>query len=50
MRDAVEKLASDPSLSRRMGERGRDYVCLHFDRRTIAAELQKVLQDTAAGR
>lgn len=47
---AVETLAADPSLARRMGEQGRKYAVQHFDRKTIAAGLASLLQETARPR
>lgn len=43
MEEAVEALAKDPDLAYTMGERGRDYVVRHHDRKQIAATLQDVL-------
>ena len=40
---AIEKLASDPDLRRRMGLAGRVYAERHFDRCKLAAEYEGVL-------
>lgn len=48
--DAVETLAADPDLARRLGEHGREYVTQHFDRKQIAARLSELLQETAQAR
>src|SRR5258708_11505538 len=37
LREAVEKLAGDPALARRLGEHGRRYVEAHFDQKLIAS-------------
>ena len=42
---AVETLAADPSLARRLGAQGREYVVKHFDRNDIAVRLAKLLRD-----
>ena len=47
LRDAVEKLAEDPSLARELGDNGRQYVAAHFDRRVIAARFIELLSETA---
>jgi glycosyltransferase involved in cell wall biosynthesis len=46
LRDAVERLAADPSLARELGEKGRQYVQAHFDRELIAARFLELLRDT----
>jgi len=46
LQQAVEKLAADPELARRLGEQGRRYVVEHFDRDDIAARLVKLLEET----
>ena len=46
MRDAVERLAADPALARRLGEKGRHYVQAHFDRERIAGRFLELLQET----
>jgi glycosyltransferase involved in cell wall biosynthesis len=43
--EAVEKLAADPALAKRLGEQGRRYVVEHFDRDDIAARLVKLLEE-----
>ncbi len=50
LRDAVEKLAADPQLVRGLGDKGRQYVAEHFDRRVIAARFIDLLSETAAER
>jgi colanic acid biosynthesis glycosyl transferase WcaI len=50
LRDAVEKLAADPHLARELGEKGRQYVSAHFDRRVIATRFIELLSETAAER
>jgi colanic acid biosynthesis glycosyl transferase WcaI len=47
LRDAVERLASDPALAHELGEKGRQYVREHFDRELIAARFVELLRDTA---
>lgn len=47
LREAVEKLAEDPSLARELGDNGRQYVAAHFDRRVIAARFIELLSETA---
>jgi glycosyltransferase involved in cell wall biosynthesis len=47
LHEAVEKLAADPDLARRMGESGRRYVEQHFDRDAIAAMFVEVLREAA---
>lgn len=47
LRQAVERLAADPSLARELGERGRRYVQDHFDRALIAARFMELLKDAA---
>ena len=44
---AVAALAADPSLARRLGAQGREYVVKHFDRKDIADRLAKLLQEVA---
>lgn len=48
LRDAVEQLAADPSLARRLGENGRRFVEAHYDRERIAARFVELLKDTAS--
>jgi colanic acid biosynthesis glycosyl transferase WcaI len=50
LQQAVEALAGDPDAARAMGERGREYVVRHYDRRQIAATLHDVLVQAARGR
>ena len=47
LRDAVEKLASDPELARRLGEQGRAYVIEHFDRDVIASRFLELLHEAS---
>lgn len=49
MRDAVERLASDPRHARELGERGRNYVTAHFERRLIANRFIGLLSESARG-
>jgi glycosyltransferase involved in cell wall biosynthesis len=44
--DALEELSNDPALCRRMGENARALAERQFDRRILAAQLEKVLQNT----
>jgi glycosyltransferase involved in cell wall biosynthesis len=46
MRDAVERLAADPALARRLGEKGRQHVQAHFDRELTAGRFLELLQET----
>jgi colanic acid biosynthesis glycosyl transferase WcaI len=48
LRDAVEKLASDPQLARELGGKGRQYVAAHFDRRVLATRFIDLLSETAS--
>jgi glycosyltransferase involved in cell wall biosynthesis len=50
VRGAVETLAADPVLARRLGEQGRRYVVEHFNRDDIARTLIKLLEETARQR
>jgi glycosyltransferase involved in cell wall biosynthesis len=47
VQEAVEKLAADPELARRLGEQGRRYVVEHFNRDDIAKRLVNLLEETA---
>jgi glycosyltransferase involved in cell wall biosynthesis len=47
LRQAVEKLAADPSLARELGERGRRYVTQQFDRQQIAERFIDLLSETS---
>lgn len=47
---AVEKLAADPSLARRLGESGRKYAIGHFERKDIAERFVELLRVTARRR
>ena len=49
LRQAVEKLAANPTLAEELGQRGRRYVVDHFDRRVIAERFITLLHE-AAGR
>jgi glycosyltransferase involved in cell wall biosynthesis len=48
LRDAVERLASDPGLARELGQKGRQYAQVHFDRQAIAARFIELLQETVS--
>jgi glycosyltransferase involved in cell wall biosynthesis len=50
LREAVEKLAEDPSMARELGENGRRYVASHFDRAVIAKQFIELLSATSAAR
>jgi colanic acid biosynthesis glycosyl transferase WcaI len=50
LREAVEKLADDPSLARELGENGRRYVAAHFDREAIAKQFIELLSATFGAR
>lgn len=50
MAAAIERLADDPDLRRRMGASGLAYVQQHFDRRRLAAAVADVLGDIAGQR
>jgi glycosyltransferase involved in cell wall biosynthesis len=50
VRMAVTQLAADPQRARRMGDLGRDYVIAHYDRKDIAARLEKLLQEAVGKR
>ena len=45
---AIEKLVGDPSLRRRLGTNGRQYVLRHHQRHQIAEKMGQVLQAVAA--
>ncbi len=45
---AVQRLAGDPELAARLGERGRAHVEACFDRRALAARYLALLEETAA--
>lgn len=47
VRGAVEKLAADPDLARRLGENGRRYAIEHFERKDIAQRFVELLRSTA---
>src|SRR5207302_4154277 len=47
IREAVEKLAADPELARRLGESGRRYAIEHFERKDIAKRFMELLRATA---
>lgn len=44
---AVEKLAADPALARRLGEKGRAYAIRNFDRKDIAERFIELLRVVA---
>jgi glycosyltransferase involved in cell wall biosynthesis len=46
---AVEKLAADPALARRLGESGRAYAIRNFERKDIAARFIELLRVVANG-
>jgi len=48
--NAVTQLAADPQLARRMGDLGRGYVIAHYNRKDIAARLEKLLQEAVGKR
>lgn len=50
LRAAVEKLAAEPELARRLGDNGRKYVVAHFDREVIAARFVDLLREAARPR
>jgi glycosyltransferase involved in cell wall biosynthesis len=41
---AIRSFAADPARGRAMGERGRDYVALNFDRRAHGLEFSNLLE------
>ncbi len=45
--EAIEKLANDATLARRLGESGRAYVMEHFERADIAARFADLLRQAA---
>jgi glycosyltransferase involved in cell wall biosynthesis len=48
MADAIQKLASDPAGSRKMGLRGRDYLERNFSRTALAERLARILEEMVA--
>ena len=44
---ALELLASDPSLARRMGERGRSAFLAHYDRKLCCTQWYELIEETA---
>lgn len=50
LRDALERLASDPGLGREMGERGRRFVEARYARSALAASYLEILAAVADGR
>ena len=46
--DAVRRLADDPELGAKMGDRAHDYVKTYFDRRVLAHRYLDVLKGVAA--
>jgi glycosyltransferase involved in cell wall biosynthesis len=44
MHQAVEKLAADPALARRLGQSGRKYAIRHFERKDIAERFVELLR------
>ena len=47
VQEAVETLAADADLAKRLGEQGRRYVVEHFNRDDIARRLATLLEETA---
>ncbi|MGA2111906.1 MAG: glycosyltransferase family 4 protein [Anaerolineales bacterium] len=47
---AIRKLADAPEEAREMGRRGRSFVEAHFDRPRLAALMEHILVEVAAGR
>ncbi len=45
LRDAIVRLADDPELCRRMGEKGRAYVETHYSRSALAARYVAILEE-----
>jgi glycosyltransferase involved in cell wall biosynthesis len=45
---AVEKLAADPALARRLGESGRAYAIRNFERKDIAERFVELLRVVAS--
>jgi glycosyltransferase involved in cell wall biosynthesis len=45
--DAIRNMAADPEPARRMGAAGRAYVQQHFDRATLAAQMESALVSVA---
>lgn len=50
LRDAVERLARDATLARRLGDRGRQYAAEHFERAEIARGFAELLRASARAR
>jgi glycosyltransferase involved in cell wall biosynthesis len=46
----LKELQADPGLRRRMGENGRKYVQEHFDRKKIAAQYIKLIEEQVLSR
>jgi glycosyltransferase involved in cell wall biosynthesis len=47
LRAAVERLAADAALAARLGENGRSYAIVHYDRNQIAARFLDLLRQAA---
>ncbi|WP_428938306.1 glycosyltransferase family 4 protein [Fontivita pretiosa] len=43
--EAIEKLAADPELARRLGQSGHDYVRRHFDRDQLAEQYFQIIRE-----
>ena len=41
--EAILQLSRDPILCKRLGERGRNYVASHYDRKVIAERFESLL-------
>ena len=48
LRAALEQLAADPDLARRLGAHGRAYVLPRFERRALAADYLRRLETLVA--
>lgn len=45
LHDAVERLAADPDLARRLGASGRAQVSAHYDRDVLAARFVELMRE-----
>jgi glycosyltransferase involved in cell wall biosynthesis len=45
---AIRKMAANAAEAKRMGTAGREYLEKHFDRATLAGEMEALLVETAA--
>jgi glycosyltransferase involved in cell wall biosynthesis len=50
MKEAVLRLYCDPGLCQRYGKNGRNYVAVHYNRKTIAGQLEKLLLSAVSQR